>query len=292
MRAIVFGANGQDGYYLDALLHEQGVETIGVSRSGPWSRGDVGDFATVEALVREHKPDLIFHLAARSTTRHEALFENHQAISTGTINILEAAYRHRRQARVFIAGSGVQFRNTGEPIDEETPFEPSSTYAVARIHSVYAARYYRSLGLPTFVGYLFHHESPKRPPAHLSRQIALAAQRIANGSIERLAIGDVSVIKEWNFAGDIASAILTLVRQDVVSEAVIGSGEGHSVEEWLNLCFTLAGKSWREHVDITPGFKPEYPVLVSRPKRMRSLGWAPRVGFDLLAKLMMKPDGS
>jgi GDPmannose 4,6-dehydratase len=291
MKAIVFGANGQDGHYLVALLREQGVETLGVSRAGPWHRADLGDFAAVEALIRENQPDYVFHLAARSTTSHEALFENHQTIATGTINVLEAARRHCPKARIFITGSGVQFCNTGVPIDEDTAFEASSPYAVARIQSVYAARYYRSLGLRTYVGYLFHHESPRRPPSHLSRLIALAAQRIGNGSDERLTIGDISVVKEWSFAGDIAAAIATLVRQDGVSEAVIGSGEGHSVEEWLERCFALAGKAWRDHVDLTPGFRPEYATLLSRPERMKSLGWAPRVDFGTLAGMMMSAGG-
>lgn len=287
MKAIVFGANGQDGHYLVELLRQQEVETLGVSRAGPWHHADVGDFPSVEALIRENKPDCIFHLAARSSTRHDALFENHHTISTGTINVLEATRRHCPDARVFITGSGVQFRNTGAPIDEDTPFEASSPYAIARIQSVFAARYYRSLGLRTYVGYLFHHESPRRPPNHLSRMIALAAQRIANGSTERLTIGDLSVVKEWNFAGDIALAIVALVHQDTVHEAVIGSGDGHSVEEWLDCCFSLVGKAWRHHVDIVPGFRPEYTSLVSRPARLKSLGWSPMVDFHALAAMMM-----
>lgn len=287
MKAIVFGANGQDGHYLVDLLRGQNVETFGVSRSGPWHHADVGDFPAVDDLIRTIMPEYVFHLAARSTTRHDALFENHHTISTGTINVLESARRHCPGARVFLTGSGVQFRNTGAPIDEDAPFEASSPYAVARIQSVFAARYYRSLGLRTYVGYLFHHESPRRPDTHLSRRITLAAQRIASRSTERLIIGDISVVKEWTFAGDIARAIAILVRQDDVSEAVIGSGEGHSVEEWLDHCFGLVGRSWRDYVDFTPGFRPEYASLVSRPARMKSLGWVPTVDFATLARMMM-----
>ncbi len=172
MKTIVFGANGQDGHYLVELLRRQDVEILGVSRAGPWHHADVGDFSAVETLIRENEPDYIFHLAAQSTTSHEALFENHRTISTGTINVLEAAHRHCPEARVFITGSGVQFCNVGAALDENTPFEASSPYAIARIQSVFAARYYRSLGLRTYVGYLFHHESPRRPPKHLSRMIA------------------------------------------------------------------------------------------------------------------------
>lgn len=288
MRAIIFGAGGQDGLYLAELLSEQGIEAITTSRTGPVRYVDVGNIASVGWIISEFRPDYIFHLAARSTTTHAALMDNHRAISTGTLNVLEAARQLAPKARVFITGSAMQFRNAGEPIDEDTPFEASSPYAVARIHAAYAARYYRSIGLRAYVGYLFNHESPRRPESSLSRRIALAAQRIAHGSNERLTIGDPSVVKEWNFAGDVVRAMLTLVQQDEVTEAVIGSGEGHSIEEWLGLCFSRVGLDWREHVDPGEDFKAEYRRLVSKPDRMRSLGWAPRVTFEELAEMMVE----
>src|SRR4029077_7495095 len=120
--------------------------------------------------------------------------------------------------------SGLQFRNAGAPIDEDAPFEASRPYSVARIQATYAARYYRSLGLKAYVGFLFHHESPLRKTGHLSHVIASAARRIGAGSDEKLEIGDASVVKEWTFAGDTVAGILALVDQDTVFEAVIGSG--------------------------------------------------------------------
>jgi GDPmannose 4,6-dehydratase len=288
MKALIFGASGQDGHYLDALLRQSGIESVGVSRSGSWLHADVGKRAEVEELVRAQRPDYVFQLAARSTTHHDAGQENHETIATGALNVLECVHRHAPEARVFIAGSGVQFQNQGQPIDEDTPFEATSLYAVARIQSVYAARYYRSLGLRTYVGYLFHHESPLRKPSHMSMRIALAAQRIKREGQGRLQIGDASVVKEWTFAGDVAEAMLRLVRQDAVSEAVVGSGEGHSIEDWLELCFGLAGLSWQDHVDLVPGFPVEYRCLVSRPNRLKSLGWSPAMSFSALAEMMMR----
>jgi GDPmannose 4,6-dehydratase len=289
MKAVVFGSNGQDGTYLVELLRSKGIETVGVSRSGAWHPGDVARVPDVEAVLRDVRPDYIFHLAASSTTRHDALFENHETISTGTLNVLECARKHCPGARVFITGSGVQFHNSGKPIDEATPFEATSPYAVARIQSVFAARYYRSLGMRTYVGYLFHHESPRRKPTHLSRMIATAAQRIASGTRHELSLGDISVVKEWTFAGDTMRAILCLVEQDRVFEAVIGSGEGHSVQEWLDCCFALVGLSWQDHVQIKECFQAEYKYLLSRPTRIMSLGWRPEVDFAALAEMMMAP---
>jgi GDPmannose 4,6-dehydratase len=287
MKALIFGASGQDGHYLAEVCHANGVAPVGVSRAGAPVRGDVGSFEQVRALVQEHRPAFVFQLAARSTTRHDALFENHETISTGALNVLEAARLDAPAARVFIAGSGVQFANTGAPISERDPFEASSPYAVARIQSVYAARYFRTLGVNAYVGYLFHHESPLRKQDHLSQLIASAARRVAAGSGELLELGDLSVEKEWTFAGDVARAIFALVTQDRVHEAVIGSGRTHSVQEWVELCFAVAGKDWRAHVRRREGFVPEYRRLVSDPTTIRGLGWEPKVPVEELARMMM-----
>jgi GDPmannose 4,6-dehydratase len=284
--ALVFGANGQDGPYLLEALLEKGVESVGVSRSGPWRHADVSRREDVERLVREVRPEYVFQLAANSTTRHDATFENHETICTGALNVLEAVRLHCPTARVFIPGSGLQFKNTGAPIDEDAPFDASSPYAVARIQSVYAARYYRTLGIRAYVGYLFHHDSPRRGPRHVGMLVASAARRIGAGSDEVLELADVSVVKEWTFAGDVARAMVTLVQQDEVSEAVIGSGEGRSIAEWAARCFGAVGRDWQDHVRSPLGKRSETPRLVSRPARMESLGWRPRVTFEQLALMM------
>jgi GDPmannose 4,6-dehydratase len=288
MKAMIFGANGQDGHYLHELCRLKGIEPVGVSRTGDWLRGDVARYDQVEQLIREHQPAYVFHVAANSTTRHDALFENHETISTGTLNILEAVKRHSPATKVFITGSGLQFKNTGRPISEKDEFEASSPYSVARIQSVYAARYYRSLGICAYVGYLFHHESPLRKPNHVSKMIALAVQRIAAGSEEIIELGDISVAKEWTFAGDVAEAVMMLVEQDGVFEAVIGSGKAYTIEDWLDCCFSLVGKDWRGHVKIKEGFRAEYPVLLSDPATIHSIGWQAKTDIGALAAMMVE----
>ncbi len=289
-KALIFGAGGQDSHYLAALCRARDIKPVGCSRSaGDWIRGDVADCSFVAALVREQQPAYVFQLAANSTTRHDALFDNHAAISTGTLNVLEAVKVHAPQARIFIPGSGVMFKNAGHPISERAPFEASSPYSVARIHAVHAARYYRSLGLRVFVGHLFHHESPLRTPTHVSRIIADAARRAAAGSKETIEIGDVSVEKEWTFAGDVVAGMFTLLNQEQIFEAVIGSGQAYSIEDWLNACFGAVALDWRKHVKPRRDFTPEYRRLVSDPATMAGLGWSPRVGLAELAKMMTAP---
>lgn len=288
MKALIFGANGQDGYYLSQQCREIGIESIGISRSGNWYHGDVSNYQQVKQLIQYYTPNYVFHLAANSTTRHETLFENHQTISTGTLNILESVYKYTPKTKVFIAGSGLQFENKGEPITEETPFAATSPYSISRIQSVYAARYYRSLGVPIYVGYLFHHESPLRKPSHVSQKIIQAVKNIALNKQDHFELGDILVEKEWTFAGDIVNGILTLVKQDNIFEAIIGSGVAYSIEYWLEECFQLIGKDWHNHVILQKDFISEYKCLLSDPQVLKSMNWEPTISISDLARMMME----
>lgn len=287
MKALIFGANGQDGYYLDRLCRSRHIEVIGISRSGNWQRGDVSNREQVEQIIKSYSPDYIFHLAASSTTKHDALYDNHGSIATGTLNILESAYKYSPDSKIFLAGSGLQFQNQGQPIIENDDFDATSPYAIARIQSVYAARYYRSIGLKVYVGYLFHHESPLRKPNHVSQKVALAVQKIAAGSNEIIELGDIRVEKEWTFAGDVVKGIFTLINQEEIFETVIGSGITYSIADWLEQCFRLIDRDWRDRVQLLDEFTSEYHRLVSNPQTINSLGWKPTVFLSELATMMI-----
>ena len=290
-KAIIFGVSGQDGFYLSSLLKKEGVEVIGSSRT-QGSIGDVGDFPFVETLIKEHKPDYIFHLAADSSTKHQHLFQNHNSISTGSINILESCRLYSPESRIFLSGSAMQFKNDGSPISESTPFSASSPYALSRIQSTYAGRYYRdSFGMKIYTGFLFNHDSPLRNEDHINQKIVRTIQRIKSGENIRLEIGSLEVRKEFNSAEDIVEAIWILVNQDTKFECVIGSGESHSLEEWIEICFSLSGMNWSDHVVISKNFSPEYSNLVSSPKSIRNMGWSPKYNISSLAKKMLDSGG-
>jgi GDPmannose 4,6-dehydratase len=288
MNAIIFGANGQDGYYLSQLLAENNIKVFGVSRSAGFLQTNISDYTEVSGLIKNIKPDYIFHLAANSTTRHEAWKENHETICTGSLNILEAVKTISPKTKIFLSGSGLQFKNTGNPIKETDDFEATSQYAISRIHSVYTARYYRSLGLEIYVGYFFNHDSPLRSAKHVTKKITEAVKKIKAGSNEILEIGNVAVKKEWGFAGDIVKGIWTLVNQEKIVEAIIGTGKAYSIEEWLEICFSSIGKNWQEYVRKSENFVAEYEILVSDPSRIKSLGWNPEVSIHQLAEIMLQ----
>ena len=288
MKALIIGINGQDGFYLKQLLHTLDIEVIGVSRSeGNWIKGNVSNADFVNNIIKSQKPDYIFHFAANSTTSHQALFENHETIATGTLNILEAVYNYTSKTKVFITGSGLQFINDGKPIKETDTFIANSPNSVARIQSVYAARYYRSLGIKTYVGYLFNHDSPKRTERHVNQKIVKAVLRMAKGSNEIIELTDINVQKEFAFAGDIIEAIWLFINQDRVFETVIGTGITYSIKDWLNICFKMKGLDWKNKVKIHNDFISPYKLLVSNPETIKKLGWQPKINIEHLAEMMI-----
>ncbi len=289
MKAIIFGITGQDGYYLTQLLTSLQIEVIGISHEkNNWIFGDVGNYCFVETIIKKYHPEYVFHFAAVSSIEHSAVFDNHSAISTGTLNILEALRKYSPNTKVFLPGSAMQFKNSGDPIDEATPFEASSPYSFARIHSVYAGRYYRKkYGIKVYIGYLFNHDSPFRTPQHINKKITDTVQMISEGNIRKLEIGNINVKKEFNYAGDIVEALWLLVNQEKIFEVVIGCGKAYSIEEWIEYCFKKINKDWKIFVEIKKDYTAEYRILVSNPKLIMSLGWIPRVDFYSLADMMM-----
>jgi GDPmannose 4,6-dehydratase len=289
IKAIIFGAKGQDGLYLSGLLGRQGVDVVAVSRTSEREQGSVADYDYVEGLITHHAPNYIFHFAANSSTHHDTLFENHGAISTGSLNILEVVRLHCPACKVFLSGSALQFINLGLPISEKTPFDGGSPYSIARIQSVYAARYYRDkFNIAAYVGYLFNHDSPLRTEKHINQKIIQTVLRILKGSDEKLVLGDIYAQKEFNYASDIVQAIWTLVNQNEVYEAVIGSGVAHSIKDWVEYSFGKYGLDWREHVVSNPSFRPDYQILVSDPAIIKGLGWRPTVKLNELADIMLE----
>jgi GDPmannose 4,6-dehydratase len=286
-QAIIFGSNGQDGFYLTELLTSLGIGVIRISRNNGDIKGDISNNIFVENIINKYIPDFIFNFAANSSTNHNLLFDNHSSISTGTLNLLEAVRKFVPNAKVFISGSAMQFKNDGNPINEQTPFEASSCYSAERIYSIYLARYFREkFKMKIYVGYLFNHDSPLRRDEHFNQKVIIKIINLLSGENDKLDFGDLSIKKEFGFAGDFVKAIWKLVNQDDIFEAVIGTGITYSFGHWVNICFSLMNLDCRNYIKSENLINAEYKILVSNPYLINSLGWYPETSIDTLAKMM------
>lgn len=297
-KAIIFGANGQDGHYLSELCAGQGYDVTRVSRSKEsgtgYVRGDVAIQGQVWTLIDALQPDFIFNLAANSTTDANVLPENHRTIGDGTLNILRTVYQVSPQTKVFLAGSCLQLENDGRPLSEDNPLVAGSGYAAVRNYSLFLGRYYRSLGLKAYFGFFFHHESPFRKDRHVSRIIAGAARKAAAGDAVMLEMDDLNACREWTFAGDMVEAIWALVNQDNLFEACLGTGHPRTVAEFAQACFSAVGLNWTDHVterpDMVNGRRAKQ--ISANPGLIRSLGWKAKMGLEELAKIMVTADNA
>jgi GDPmannose 4,6-dehydratase len=142
-------------------------------------------------------------------------------------------------------------------------------------------------------GILFNHESPRRGTEFVTRKITLAAARIAAGKQKELKLGNLDARRDWGFTGDFVEAMRLMLQQAEPQDYVIGTGETHTVQEFVEAAFAHVGLDWRKHVVIDPKLvRPaEVDLLISNPRRAREeLGWTPKVSFSELVRMMVDAD--
>jgi GDPmannose 4,6-dehydratase len=310
--ALITGISGQDGSYLAELLLSKGYTVHGLVRrvsERPLTRinhlldrvrlheADMCDLGSLLTVVEATLPDEVYNLAAQSfvAVSWNQPFATGQVTALGVTNMLEAIRRVNPRIRFYQAGSSEMFGKVQEtPQQETTPFYPRSPYGVAKLYGHFITINYReSYDLFACSGILFNHESPRRGLEFVTRKITHAAARIAAGLQSELRLGNLAAQRDWGFAGDFVEAMWLMLQQDRPQDYVIGTGETHTVEEFVSLAFDRVGLDWQDHVVIDPTFfRPaEVDLLLSNPaKAERELGWRPHVEFPELVRRMVDAD--
>jgi GDPmannose 4,6-dehydratase len=248
-------------------------------------------------LVRRHRPDHVYNLAAQShvpTSWREPMLTS-EVTALGAARLLEAVRLGWPEARVYQAGSSEMFGLSARcPQDETTPFHPRSPYGVAKVYAHHLAVNYReSYGLFAVGGILFNHESERRGPEFVTRKLAMAAARIAAGDRSPVALGDLEVRRDWGFAGDYTRAMRAMLELDQPADFVVATGRSNSVRDFAERAFSVLGLAWQEHVVHDPSLlRPaEIPALCGDASRAREqLGWRPTVDFDALVERMVRAE--
>lgn len=300
-RALICGVTGQDGALLARLLLDKGYEVWGTSRDAETSsfagltalaiRDRVNvvsmspvDFRSVIQVVADARPQEIYNFSGQSSVglSFAQPIETIESFSTGVLNLLEAIRFHDRSIRLYNAGSGECFGDTGgRPADEATPFMPRSPYAVAKSAATWQVRVYReSYGLFACTGILFNHESPLRPERYVTRKIVAAARRIADGSSEKLKLGNLDIRRDWGWAPEYVEAMWRMLDHESPEDFVIATGVTQSLRDFIEIVFAEAGLDWREHVVADPALLRPLDLRESNAnpaKAALALGWVPRI---------------
>lgn len=310
--ALITGITGQDGSYLAQHLLSQGYEVVGVVRRtshDSYERiggflddvtilpADLLDQHSLTSVIRDVKPDEIYNLAAQSfvpTSWTQPVLTG-EFTALGVTRLLEAVRLAHPEAKFYQASSSEMFGKAVEtPQTESTPFYPRSPYGVAKTYGHWITVNYReSYGLFAVSGILFNHESPRRGLEFVTRKITDGVARIKLGLSEELRLGNLDAKRDWGYAGDYVEAMWLMLQQQEPEDYVIGTGETHSVKEFVQLAFEHAGLDWESYVKVDPAFiRPaEVEVLLANPAKARKkLKWEPKVSFSELVTMMVDAD--
>jgi GDPmannose 4,6-dehydratase len=318
-KALITGITGQDGSYLAELLLHKGYEVHGIIRRASTFNtqridhiyrdphngeavklylhyGDIAVAETLQHIIYENKPDEIYHLAAQSHVRVSFDMPEYTGDVTGlgTTRILEAVRKSAGNTRFYQASSSEMFGGANPPQCETTRLEPRSPYAAAKVYAYWIAKNYReAYGLFASNGILFNHESPRRGETFVTRKITRAVAAIKAGLQKEIFLGNLDAKRDWGYAPEYVEAMWLMLQQEKSDDYVIGTGETHSVREFLEEAFGYVGLNYEDYVRIDERyFRPtEVDVLLSDPSKAREkLGWQPQIKFSELVRIMMDAD--
>lgn len=258
--------------------------------------GDLSSTEQLTHLVYNVQPDEVYHLGAQSHVRVSFDLPEYTGDVTGLgcTRVLDAIRRAGNKARFYQASSSEMFGNVPAPQCEKTPFRPRSPYAAAKAYAYWMVVTYRE-GYKLFGcnGILFNHESPRRGETFVTRKVTRAVARILDGRQNKLYLGNLDAKRDWGYAPEFVEAMWLMLQQDQPNDYVIGTGEAHSVREFVEEAFSYAGLDWREHIEIDPRyFRPtEVDHLRADASKARvNLGWEPKVNFRDLIAIMVDCD--
>ena len=317
-KALITGLTGQDGSYLAEFLLSKGYEVHGLIRRAstfntgriehiyvdahePGAQlflhyGDLSDSEQLTNIIVNIKPDEVYHLGAQSHVRMSFDMPEYTGNVTGlgTTRILEAIRRSSNSIRFYQASSSEMFGGINPPQNEGTCFIPRSPYACAKVYAHWMVKNYRE-GYNLFAvnGILFNHESPRRGETFVTRKITRGLAGIFAKKTRYLYLGNLDAKRDWGYSPEYVEAMWKMLQAKTPDDFVIGTGETHSVREFLETACSYVDLDMTEHVRFDEKyFRPtEVDVLIADAgKAARMLKWTPQIKFEELVKIMIDAD--
>jgi len=317
-RALITGISGQDGSYLAEYLLQLGYQVFGIVRRQPGTMrwltdiqdrvellyGDLRDTESLEVAFHKSWPDEIYNLAGQVfvPTSWECPAETFDINVGGLARLLSIVERQKPDTRVYQASSSEMYGNVGDFCTENTRFQPNSPYGASKMAAHRLAEIYRARGIYSVGGILFNHESPRRGPEMVTRKITRAAAGWAAGDKTKLKLGNLEARRDWGFAGDYIKAMHAMLQQPTPRDYVIGTGESHSVAEFVTLVLAELGNRMKgrfanarleDFVELDPRLLRTgeiHDLRADATLARRELNWKPEVDFRGLVKLMVDAD--
>ena len=315
--ALITGITGQDGSYLAELLLSKGYEVHGIVRRVAledeshrlWRikkilddvilhAGSLESYASLFNIILKIEPDEVYHLAAQSYVGYsfEDEFSTLNINFNGTHYLLSAVKEFAAsKVKFYFAGSSEMFGNAKETSqNENTPFNPRSSYGISKVTGFYLSKNYReAYKLHTSNGILFNHESPRRGFEFVTRKISHGVARIKKGSLKKLKLGNLKAKRDWGHAKDYVEAMWLMLQQKKPEDFVIGTGKQHSVEDFAKKAFSHVGLNYKDHIILDKNLiRPSEvdTLLANYAKAKKILKWEPKISFNDLVINMVEHD--
>jgi GDPmannose 4,6-dehydratase len=317
-KAFITGITGQDGSYLAEFLLSKGYEVHGIIRRAstfntgridhiyvdPHEQGarlflhygDLSDSEQIANILYNIKPDEIYHLGAQSHVKVSFSMPEFTGNITGlgTIRVLESMRRSGHYSKFYQASSSEMFGKSCTHQNENTPFNPTSPYAVAKAFAYWITKNYR-LGYGIFAsnGILFNHESPRRGEIFVTRKITIAVANILAKKQQFLYLGNLAPKRDWGYAPEYVKAMWQILQESTPDDFVVGTGDQHSVKEFVEEAFSYVGLNWEKYVRTDQKyFRPleTEDLVADSTKIKKTIGWKPKVHFKDLVKIMVDAD--
>jgi GDPmannose 4,6-dehydratase len=306
--AVIFGVSGQDGSYLAELLLSKGYTVVGVVRPGSRMENlagmeerlifetlEIGDPGSCGDLLKRRSPAEVYNLAAQSHVGEswDRLAETVEAGAALPARIISAIHKAGGGVRYFQASTGTMFGSAREVQTETTPLDPRDPYAAAkclphRLVGMYRERY----GYHFCSGILYNHESPRRPESFVTRKITRAAARIKLGLQDTLKLGSLDSVRDWGYAPDYMEGVWAMMQSGRPDDYILATGVGHTVREFVEAAFSIAGLDWTKHVVSDEALvRANDGVMVGDPSKIeRELGWKAGTSFEEMVRIMVEAD--
>ena len=315
--ALITGITGQDGSYLSELLLSKGYKVHGIVRRVAFEdenhrlsriknilndvtlhAGSLESYASLFNIILKIKPDEVYHLAAQSYVGYsfEDEFSTLNININGTHYLLSATKEFAdNKVKFYFAGTSEMFGKVKEtPQNENTPFNPRSSYGISKVTAYYLVKNYReAYNLHASSGILFNHESPRRGFEFVTRKISFGVARIKKGLQKKLKLGNIKAKRDWGHAKDYVEAMWLMLQQKKPDDFVIGTGKEHSVEDFAKKAFAHVGLNYKDYVISDKSlFRPAEvdTLLADSSKAKKILKWKPKISFDDLVVNMVDHD--
>jgi len=331
-KALITGITGMDGSYLSELLLSKGYEVHGIVRRSSsfnteridhlvddkslvlW-HGDLTDPCNLRRIIDKAAPDEIYNLAAQSHvgTSFDIPVYTAQVDAIGTLILLDCIKEVNPKIKMYQASTSELFGGLPgtNPQSENTPFEPRSPYAVAKLYAYWVVKNYReAYNMFATNGILFNHSGERRLPTFVSRKITYGISQILNKKQEYIELGNINSSRDFGYSKDYVQAQWLMLQQEKPDDYVIATGETHTIREfaeeafrYINIDLQWCGSGENEEgfdpktnkvwIKINPKYYRPAEVDILQgdySKAKRELGWEPKVKFKELVNIMMRHD--